>query len=427
MRCSVCKSMYYCGRECQLADWRRGHKFGECKTYEYERQLASADPDTPDSSNQNNGRKWIRDYDTACLLLRLYLIAHHKPSRLSRRTECPPFDRQRSFDDLMSNRDAVNKHQKRMDIFDQLSAMYERARVPIRRELLFDVFCRMYVNGFSIMTPSLFEIGRAVYVLASMFDHSCVPNAVTVFNGIHIQVRTLRSVDITKEPILISYLNVLVSPQKRVETLTNHYYFTCQCERCAYGENNLKVVDVEKLQLTPDTSDQAEDTTDDWHELKKHKNRKQKKDRKMAPSENDSKLQLKWDPTPSKEKMRQFRDFMNRMSQEDLELSTKHEALDKQLSDHVLNRRWNEALQVGMDMLRNFNNFYINMPNPEVTFHLIQLLQIQRNLLRFEFTLKHKLVCQLWEQLSAAILITHGTQHPLYTNEYADLRQYLIN
>lgn len=32
-KCSGCSSVFYCSRNCQIADWKKGHK-NECKPYE---------------------------------------------------------------------------------------------------------------------------------------------------------------------------------------------------------------------------------------------------------------------------------------------------------------------------------------------------------------------------------------------------------
>lgn len=35
-KCSGCQSVFYCSRNCQVADWKNGHK-NECKSYEVSR------------------------------------------------------------------------------------------------------------------------------------------------------------------------------------------------------------------------------------------------------------------------------------------------------------------------------------------------------------------------------------------------------
>lgn len=51
---------------------------------------------------------------------------------------------------------------------------------------------QMCVNGFSILDPEMLSIGTGIYLGASIVDHSCDPNAVAVFDGTTINIRTLK-------------------------------------------------------------------------------------------------------------------------------------------------------------------------------------------------------------------------------------------
>lgn len=84
------------------------------------------------------------------------------------------------------------------------------------------------------MNSMLLEIGRAVFILSSQFDHSCVPNAITQFFGKNIEVRAIQEIDTSKQEIFVSYLNVMEKIDKRQEILARGYYFKCQCERCVF-------------------------------------------------------------------------------------------------------------------------------------------------------------------------------------------------
>ena len=62
-------------------------------------------------------------------------------------------------------------------------------------------------------------------------DHSCDPNAVVVFKGKELIIRTIHPVeDITE--LRISYTNLLECTEKRQQNLKEQYYFTCQCSKC---------------------------------------------------------------------------------------------------------------------------------------------------------------------------------------------------
>lgn len=52
----------------------------------------------------------------------------------------------------------------------------------------------MVVNTFNILDSEMQSIGSGLYLAASIIDHSCSPNAVAVFEGIKIFIRTLQDV-----------------------------------------------------------------------------------------------------------------------------------------------------------------------------------------------------------------------------------------
>ena len=54
--------------------------------------------------------------------------------------------------------------------------------LPSKPELL-EVFGRILINSFNIMDNDYQPIGIGLYLAASVFDHSCNPNATIVFQG----------------------------------------------------------------------------------------------------------------------------------------------------------------------------------------------------------------------------------------------------
>lgn len=48
----------------------------------------------------------------------------------------------------------------------------------------------MCVNGFTILDSEMTSIGTGIYLGASIIDHSCKPNALAVFEGTTIYIRT---------------------------------------------------------------------------------------------------------------------------------------------------------------------------------------------------------------------------------------------
>jgi SET domain/MYND finger len=76
-------------------------------------------------------------------------------------------------------------------------------------------------------------VGSAVYAQASMFNHSCAPNAFVTFDGPQITVRCSETV-LKGEEINISYGPVATrhSTIDRQKELTEKYRFQCNCRAC---------------------------------------------------------------------------------------------------------------------------------------------------------------------------------------------------
>lgn len=56
---------------------------------------------------------------------------------------------------------------------------------------LMGIYSRICINSFNILDLNMNSIGVGIYLGASVMDHSCKPNAVVVFDGTTIAVRTL--------------------------------------------------------------------------------------------------------------------------------------------------------------------------------------------------------------------------------------------
>lgn len=87
-------------------------------------------------------------------------------------------------------------------------------------------------NSFSITDKNLNEIGVGLYRGANLFNHSCVPNCVAIFEGLDIQIRTIRPVS-KDEELTICYIDVNGTSAEREHMLEKQYGFTCGCELCS--------------------------------------------------------------------------------------------------------------------------------------------------------------------------------------------------
>lgn len=72
----------------------------------------------------------------------------------------------------------------------------------------------------------------AVIVQASFFNHSCVPNIKTSYEG---RSQKIRSVYPLKkgDSLSLGYIDIMKSREERIKTLEREYFFRCQCQRCS--------------------------------------------------------------------------------------------------------------------------------------------------------------------------------------------------
>lgn len=94
-------------------------------------------------------------------------------------------------------------------------------------------------NNFAINDKDMFPIGEATYPIAALFNHSCRPNAVVMFDGAHASMHAIEDIEPGKE-ITISYIDAAHSRIYRQKTLREKYCFECQCDRCGGGKDESK-------------------------------------------------------------------------------------------------------------------------------------------------------------------------------------------
>uniref|UniRef100_A0A0E0P063 SET domain-containing protein n=1 Tax=Oryza rufipogon TaxID=4529 RepID=A0A0E0P063_ORYRU len=91
-------------------------------------------------------------------------------------------------------------------------------------------FSKFACNAHTICDPELRPLGTGLYPVLSIINHSCVPNAVLIFEGRTAYVRALQPIS-KNEEVSISYIETAATTMKRQDDL-KHYYFTCTCPRC---------------------------------------------------------------------------------------------------------------------------------------------------------------------------------------------------
>ena len=209
-KCSECKKMYYCNKKCQTIDWKK-HKY-ECSIYKQSYSEI--------------------DFELYRFLLRLYLFIQNNPT-LKEKKDTLSNDQRfgRSFNDLMTHKENIKSDIKRLLFFNMLVQRFNKCGIDFDKEVLFECFCKYVINSLTILDIEFDPIGWGLYIAESMFDHSCGPNATTVYNGINIEVRAFKPIT-DEDKITIHYYDMKKPKYIRQEYLLNGYYFNCNCQRC---------------------------------------------------------------------------------------------------------------------------------------------------------------------------------------------------
>jgi len=130
------------------------------------------------------------------------------------------------------------------DSKDLLTAQYKVLETHINKsdlpsmEEFITIYGKILTNSFSLRSdryscPEPF--GTGVYLLASVFDHSCTPNCTVVFQGRKIIAMATEEIPEGDIPdvAFISYINTIDDTNTRRLQQRAIWYFQCQCSLCA--------------------------------------------------------------------------------------------------------------------------------------------------------------------------------------------------
>ncbi|ODN76466.1 hypothetical protein L198_08061 [Cryptococcus wingfieldii CBS 7118] len=190
-RCSGCKTLHYCSRECQLTDWP-SHK-SECKALSRLRTMYHLT--YPSRQSDASDVRWagadaIRALGRICWTRRSKLV-------------------ERDGGDWWTRLEGMESHVKQMQPEEAMKlgnqtqhlAHYLSASDPLQPDSdpsllepadmqtygfnsvaeVIHLCSAMKVNAFTLTSPSLTPIGISISPLLALANHSCAPNAVAVF------------------------------------------------------------------------------------------------------------------------------------------------------------------------------------------------------------------------------------------------------
>jgi SET and MYND domain-containing protein len=212
-KCSNCRKMYYCDRNCQRNDWK-WHKF-ECDLY-------------------HKYYKTLKKHAIERILLRLFLFIESDPNIMTQFYDLPN-GQKRCLNDLMTHFDEIQKDNERQSEIIAIKKNFEKCKIVISVELLTKLFGILVINSFGIAVKtsvnSFIYCGSGLYVLGSVLDHSCDPNVYVISDGNCLEIRAMKNIA-TNDKLLISYIDTKMPKQKRQSELKSKYYFDCSCSRC---------------------------------------------------------------------------------------------------------------------------------------------------------------------------------------------------
>jgi len=137
----------------------------------------------------------------------------------------------RSFNDMMSHEEDIKLEPKFMGNFNQICDNFSEWEFNFDREKLFVLFGQYYINSFLIRDEHDMEIGCAMYIESSIFNHSCSPNAKAIFNGTKQEMRAIKHIT-PDQPILTNYIDLRNDRNERQNLLKQNWFFDCKCDKC---------------------------------------------------------------------------------------------------------------------------------------------------------------------------------------------------
>jgi SET and MYND domain-containing protein len=127
--------------------------------------------------------------------------------------------------------------------------------ISFKMEDAFEIACKLVSNTFSLLNWEMNTIGSGVYLMPSLFNHSCNPNVIAIFDGFNLKLRTIRPVE-SGHQLFVSYVDLLETRERRCRHLQKYYLFTCACGRCS--ENYDESIDQQMVATSSSLSDEIQ-------------------------------------------------------------------------------------------------------------------------------------------------------------------------
>ncbi|CAG2119963.1 unnamed protein product, partial [Medioppia subpectinata] len=131
-------------------------------------------------------------------------------------------------------------------IYNELTLIFGDSLPEI--EIILRIYGKLLINTFAIQDSLMRQIGRAIYLGPSIFDHSCKPSASFLFIGTTLYIKATKSMTIADiTDFRISYIDEFETTVERQRQLRSAYYFDCDCERCTFNESVVSMAEDKSL------------------------------------------------------------------------------------------------------------------------------------------------------------------------------------
>lgn len=111
----------------------------------------------------------------------------------------------------------------------------EYTKIALPAEEIGVYICLCFTNSLTVYTATYDALGMCVDPFVSSANHSCDPNAMSVWDGNKLSFRSLRPIK-REEEICITYIDASWPRERRKRELSERYYFDCHCSKCSRGE-----------------------------------------------------------------------------------------------------------------------------------------------------------------------------------------------
>ncbi|XP_057532445.1 histone-lysine N-methyltransferase ASHR1 [Amaranthus tricolor] len=208
-KCTGCHVVWYCGSTCQKADWKL-HRV-ECQTL---------------SKLEKERLKYLTS--SIRLMVKLYLKRKPQEQKVMPTTLTDNYNAVEALISHMSELD-----EKQLVLYAQManlvSVILQWPGLDLKE--IAENFSKLSCNAHTICDQELRPLGTGLYPVVAIINHSCLPNAVLIFEGRTAVVRAVQHIPKGTE-VEISYIEIAGSTMTRQKALKKQYFFSCSCPHC---------------------------------------------------------------------------------------------------------------------------------------------------------------------------------------------------